>query len=113
MGRAIYNDGKPLIKNNNAILAFDAKQAHLEEESPCINCGRCIRACPTNLMPTLMNRAYYNNDWEEMKRLNVMACIGCGCCSYVCPSKRMLNIVHSLGKSKIKEMEAAEKNGRL
>lgn len=105
MGRAIYHDGKPLIKNNNAILALTEKEAFIEWESPCINCGRCIRACPTNLMPVLLNRAYYNNDFMEMKRLNVQACIGCGCCSYVCPSKRMLNMVHSLGKSKLKEME--------
>ncbi len=105
MGRAIYHDGKPLIKNNNAILALTEKEAFIEWESPCINCGRCIRACPTNLMPVLLNRAYYNNDFMEMKRLKVQACIGCGCCSYVCPSKRMLNMVHSLGKSKLKEME--------
>lgn len=105
MGRAIYHDGKPLIKNNNAILALTEEQAHLDSESPCINCGRCIKVCPVNLMPVLINRAYYQNDFEEMKRLNVQACIGCGCCSYVCPSKRMLNIVHSLGKAKLKEME--------
>lgn len=108
MGRAIYNDGKPLIKNNNAILAFDEKQAFLHEESACINCGRCVRACPMELMPTLINKAYLQNDYAELKRLNVQLCMGCGCCSYVCPSKRMLNIGHLLAKAKLKELEAAQ-----
>lgn len=108
MGRAVYNDGKPLIKNNNAILVFDEKQAFLHEESPCINCGRCVRACPMDLMPTLINKAYLQNDYAELKRLNVQLCMGCGCCSYVCPSSRMLNIGHLLAKAKLKELEAKQ-----
>lgn len=112
MGRAIYNDGKPLIKNNNAILVFDEKQAFISEETPCINCGRCVRACPMDLMPTLINRAYLQNDYTELRRLNVQLCMGCGCCSYVCPATRRLNIVHLLAKAKLKELDLKEQKAK-
>ena len=41
MGRAIFSDEMPIIKNNNAILAFDGPQSLVPEETNCINCGRC------------------------------------------------------------------------
>lgn len=32
---------------------------------PCINCGRCAEACPTNLMPVLMMKAwFYEGYWS-------------------------------------------------
>ena len=52
MGRAIFSDEMPIIKNNNAILAFDGPQSLVPEETNCINCGRCHKACPFNLLPT-------------------------------------------------------------
>ena len=39
MGRAVYSDAFPIIKNNNAILAFDGPQALIPEETGCIKCG--------------------------------------------------------------------------
>jgi electron transport complex protein RnfC len=110
MGRAIYHDGNSLIKNNNAILAFSEDIAHLEPETPCINCGRCTRACPLFLMPTMIAKAFENNDVEALKKYRVSICMECGSCTYVCPAKKQLNMINRLAKIKVKEAEA---NGKI
>lgn len=110
MGRSIYHDGKPLIKNNNAILAFDEEQLHMEKETACINCGRCARVCPLNLMPTSIAKAYKCENLEGLKKLKVSICMECGCCAYVCPAKKQLSMINRLAKAKVKE---AEQNGKL
>jgi electron transport complex protein RnfC len=110
MGRTIYHDGKPLIKNNNAILAFDETQALVHKETACINCGNCARVCPLRLMPTSIARAYKNNDVASLKELKVSICMECGCCSYVCPAKRQVNLINRLAKAKVR---MAEQNGKI
>lgn len=40
MGRAIVSDEMPVVKNNNAILAFSKEKAGVKEETACINCGQ-------------------------------------------------------------------------
>lgn len=37
MGRAIFSDAMPIVKNNNAILAFSKAQSMVKEETGCIN----------------------------------------------------------------------------
>ena len=111
MGRAIYHDGKPLIKNNNAILAFDEDKTYTSKETPCINCGRCARACPLNLMPTFIARAYKHDDIEGLKKLKVAICMECGACSYVCPAKKQLSMINRLAKAKVREAE--KNNGKI
>ncbi len=39
MGLAVYDTTYPLLKNNNAILAFDESQVREELETTCIRCG--------------------------------------------------------------------------
>ena len=56
----------------------------------CIRCGRCIKACPLNLMPTELEKAYYRKDSITLKKLRVGLCMNCGCCTYVCPAGRQL-----------------------
>ena len=53
MGRAIFSDQMPIVKNNNAILAFSKEKSYIPEETGCINCGRCHQAC-----------LLYINHWE-------------------------------------------------
>ena len=57
MGIAVPDDSVPLLKNNNAILAFAEKEASLPETTACIKCGRCAAACPAGLMPMQIERA--------------------------------------------------------
>lgn len=90
MGTALFNLDVPVIKNNNALLAFDRLLGDLPPETACIRCGRCAEACPLSLMPMEINRVVLRGMPEELERYNPMDCIECGCCSYSCPAKRHL-----------------------
>lgn len=103
MGRAIFSDAMPIVKNNNAILAFSKEQALVKEETACINCGRCHQACPFKLIPTALADAYEKRDAEALSRLKVMQCMECGSCSYICPARRPLGFMNKLGKAIVKE----------
>ncbi len=103
MGRAIFSDAMPIVKNNNAILAFSKKQAFIPEETACINCGRCHQACPFNLLPTGLAEAYERGDAQRLSDLQVMQCMECGSCSFVCPARRPLAFINKLGKGLVKE----------
>lgn len=103
MGRAIFSDELPIVKNNNAILAFSKAQALVKEETACINCGRCHQACPFKLIPTALAAAYEKRDAQALSDLKVMQCMECGSCSYICPARRPLAFTNKLGKAVVKE----------
>lgn len=103
MGRAIFDDSMALVKNNNAILAFDEEWAELPKETACINCGRCVKACPLSLMPTTLSKAYERKDIDLLNNLKINLCMECGCCSYVCPAKKQLSFTNKLAKQLVKE----------
>ena len=104
MGRAVYSDEFPIVKNNNAILIFDGPQALIPEETGCIKCGMCLRACPIDLMPVSMVEAYERKDVDRLKRLKVTECMECGSCSYICPARRPLSFTHKMAKGFLKEV---------
>ena len=103
MGRAICSDEMPIVKNNNAILAFSKAQSLVKEETACINCGRCHQACPFGLIPTALADAYARRDAQALSDLKVMQCMECGSCSYICPARRPLGFTNKLGKAVVKE----------
>ena len=103
MGRAIFSDEMPIVKNNNAILAFSGAQSMVKEETACINCGRCHQACPFKLLPTALAAAYEKRDAQALSDLKVMQCMECGSCSYICPARRPLSFMNKLGKAVVKE----------
>jgi electron transport complex protein RnfC len=109
MGRAIFSDNLPIVKHNNAILAFTGRQAYIEEETACINCGRCYRACPINLLPYALCKAYDKKDIERLKELDVMQCMECGSCAYVCPARKPLGFTNKIGKQLVKEASANDR----
>ena len=99
MGICLYDTDQPVLKNNNAILAF--KNGAMPETTACIRCGRCVRTCPFELMPLMIENAYKAKDVEKLKRLKVMLCMNCGCCSYACPAHRPLAEINQLAKALI------------
>lgn len=102
MGIAQYSLETSIIKNTNAILAFDKKEGDLPSEWACIRCGKCIEACPMNLMPLELNRLVIANKVNELDRYHILDCIECGSCSYSCPSKRHLVQSIRIGKDSVR-----------
>jgi Na+-translocating ferredoxin:NAD+ oxidoreductase subunit C len=90
MGVAVFNTKVPVTKVTSAFLGILKDRAAVEE-SPCIRCGKCIEACPLQLMPFELAAFSNRNAEEEFVKYDGMECCGCGCCSYVCPAKRSLS----------------------
>lgn len=99
MGVAMFDANYPVLKQNNAILAFTQKQATLPDETPCIRCGTCIRQCPVLLSPIEIKEAYENSDKDKLVELHAEVCMGCGVCSYGCPAKQRLSPATTLAKA--------------
>lgn len=98
MGSSVYDPETPIMKTNNAVLFFEGVSAGAAQPTACIRCGRCVRACSLNLMPTELESAYDAKDIERLKKLKVNLCMNCGACSYVCPAKRNLSEKNQLAK---------------
>ena len=107
MGSCAFDPDTPLGKTNNAVLLF----ADTAEQKPtnCIRCGRCVRACAANLMPTELEQAFDARDVKELQRLKVNLCMNCGACSFVCPAKRNLAEKNQLAKDFLRAATAPKK----
>lgn len=97
MGICIPDVADPILKANNAILAFE--KILDTKPSACIHCGRCLEACPLRLMPTEIAKAFRQKDSEALGAHKVTLCMNCGCCTYACPAKRPVAETNQLAKS--------------
>ena len=90
MGFALFQLDVPTTKTASALLCLSRDDVSAEKETACINCGRCVEACPSRIVPSKL-ADYANRGQEEaFLKANGMECIECGTCSYVCPAKRQL-----------------------
>ena len=102
MGTPLDTLDTSIIKNNNAILLLDEKDAAPPKTTACIKCGRCVDVCPMNLLPAQLEKAFDREDTETLETLKVNLCINCGSCTYVCPAKRNLAQKNQLAKGLLK-----------
>jgi len=107
MGVAQHSLQAPVVKNTNALLAFGIEEAKQYAESACIRCGRCVEACPMNLMPLYINMNSLAGDIEGLQKYHANDCIECGSCSFVCPAKR--HLVQSVRLAKTQLRQASQK----
>ena len=103
MGLALMDDTLPVMKQNNALLAFAREDAADIPASACIRCGRCVDACPMRLLPTAITKAYTAGDRRALSRLNIMTCMECGCCTYSCPAHRPLLQTIRMAKAALRQ----------
>ena len=103
MGTALIDTDVPILKSNNALLAFDDKNASIKKERACIRCGKCVDACPIGLLPTAVAEATDRTDWQAALRYRAMDCIECGSCVYTCPAKRHILQKIRMAKQNIRQ----------
>lgn len=103
MGTAVTGTDVPLLKSNNAILAFSKNAAIIKPERDCIRCGRCHSACPMSLIPTQIEKYAALKDAEMLSRLGTSVCMECGSCAYTCPAGKPLVQHMRLAKEVMKQ----------
>ena len=109
MGISVPDTSMPVLKNTNAVLAFNKKDAAIPEPAACIRCGRCVTHCPLNLMPLNIETAFELKKPEMLEQFKVNLCMECGCCAFICPAKRPLVQVMKLSKIMLREHQAKKK----
>lgn len=90
MGIDMISTEVPVGKTFSSVLCLSHDDAATAEETACINCARCVKACPERLIPSELGTLARKFDIEGFDRYYGAECIECGSCSYVCPAKRPL-----------------------
>ena len=106
MGNTVPTLNLPITKNFGGFLAL-GEEAISAEETACIRCGRCLRACPMGLMPAKIDALVRKGNYDGAIAAGAMNCMECGSCTYVCPAKRELTqscrVAKAIAKSKAKK----------
>ncbi len=89
-GKAQYTDETSLSKFQDGICLVSADRLPSEVNLTCVNCGRCVRACPVNLQIHLIGRCVEYDQFAQAMQYHPQFCLECGLCAYVCPSRRPL-----------------------
>ncbi len=90
MGFALFDVDIPTTKTSGALLCLSHDEVSRLEPTACINCGRCVEACPENLIPSRLSKFSDHGDKETFEKWYGLECIECGSCSFACPARKPL-----------------------
>jgi len=99
MGFAIYDLDTPVMKGTSGILALTDKEVAAAGRTNCLECGRCVSACPMGLNPTRLFKVIDHMDYDQAGEFGLMDCKECGCCGFSCPAHIPLVQGMKLGKT--------------
>ena len=109
MGFAVSTLEIGTTKTTSGLLLLSKKRVVQYTSQACINCGRCLRACPMLLNPAEISKAVEANDIKSAEDAHVMTCIECGACTFECPAHRTITQHCRRAKVSIRARIAAEK----
>ena len=90
MGFSLFSLDIPTTKTSSSLLCLTKDEVSVYAPIACINCGRCVEACPEQLIPSRLAKFSDQGQMDIFEKWNGLECIECGSCSYVCPSRRQL-----------------------
>lgn len=90
MGFSMFGLDVPTTKTTSSLLCMTKDEVAEYETTACINCGRCVEACPEQLIPSKLADYAEHGQSDVFEKWYGLECVECGSCSYVCPAKRHL-----------------------
>lgn len=109
-GIAVFSEETPVLSDTDGIMIQDREVMVPASDTHCINCGECVRACPSKIPVNMLIRLLENGLWEEAAtQYDLLSCIECGLCGYVCTAR--IPVLHSimLGKYEYARLTTEEK----
>ena len=109
MGFAVPSLEIATTKTTSGLLLLSKRRVFQYSSQACINCGRCVRACPMNLNAAEIAKAVEADDIASAEAAHVMSCIECGACTFGCPAYRPITQSCRRAKASIRARLAAER----
>ncbi len=106
MGRALPRLDVPVIKGMNGLLLLTGRGPFESGFGPCIQCGRCLEACPLGLEPDQVSVRVEAGKPLDTETYGALDCYECGCCTYVCPAARPLVQFMQVAKAALRRSAA-------
>lgn len=110
MGTAQFDFSAPVMKATSGILVLTDEEINEHEQTACLRCGKCVEACPLNLVPTKLARYSQLEKWEEAELFDITTCMECGTCTFTCPANIPLVQWIRLGKQKVIQLQRDKKS---
>jgi electron transport complex protein RnfC len=77
-------------KTTSGLLLLSHARVFQYSSQPCINCGRCVEACPEQLVPSKLADYAEHKQFDLFEKWYGLECVECGSCSFGCPARRHL-----------------------
>lgn len=100
-GYACFDLNIPVTHALNSVYIQEPADVMPDRNRQCMNCGRCVRACPVDLEINLIGRYAEFSIFDACDEKDVHRCVECGLCAYVCPAARSLVQLVRLAKKEI------------
>lgn len=104
MGVAQHDLSAPVMKATSGILVLTAAECAEPEPTACLRCGRCVEACPIQLIPSRLAKLAELGRAEEARDQGIEVCMECGTCAFACPAHLPLVQWLRLGKQQARAL---------
>lgn len=106
MGFALADLDSPVTKGVSGVIAFSKKESKPRNRTNCLQCGKCVSACPFGLSPTYIFKLIDHQFYMEALENGLLDCKECGCCGFICPAGIPLVQGFKLGKLISRKMKS-------
>ena len=94
MGFAMFSLDIPTTKTSSSLLCLSKDEVSKVEPSACINCGRCVEACPEQLIPSRLAKFSNNGLAEAFRNLARTRVCGVRKLQFCMPCTQTARTVH-------------------